>query len=160
MSQVISVNEVLVRELQRLLEEVAPEESDLASVQVWGAGQFHRHILPWEAFGPSGGGTAALLAPRILTLLIAIARGNLPGTVPHEAVLALEQTAGRLAADHGGRVRFAPASRTDATVAAAAALAEFGWDVTAAQRAAEQIVIAGERVAAAVALITEMQPRP
>ena len=160
MKKVTLVNEVLAQELERLLDELAPEEADLVSVQVWGAGRFPKEIIPWEPFGPSGGGKVALIAPRLLALIVAIARGSFPSAVPHEAVLALEEMAGRLAADSGEQVRLPLASREEASVAGATALAEIGWDVTVAQRAAEQVVVAGERVAARVAFVTESTSQP
>jgi hypothetical protein len=145
---VTHVNKVLAQELERLLNKLAPEEAELASVQVWGAGEFSKEIIPWDSFAPSAGGRIGLLAPRLLALLVAIAQGNLPSAIPDEAAPALEEMARRLAADSSEQVRVPMASREEASVASATVFGEMGWDVTAAQRAAEHVLVAGERVAA------------
>lgn len=147
------VEELLIEEMERLLDDVAPNEADTAALYVTTPESFLQKGSDERAFGIPGAGFATLVGPVLVGFVVMIARTF----VEHLVKKGTETAANSLLARLMRVLRLAPAPevpRKEKTVVAiTTALIEAGWDAGRAGETAEKVwqsgVSFGQRLAAA-----------
>ncbi|MFY0565027.1 hypothetical protein ACN28E_14400 [Archangium lansingense] len=144
--------EILIEEVERLLDDVAPNEADTAALYVETPESFLQKGSDERAFGIPGAGFANLVGPVLVGFLVLIAKSFIEHVVKKGTETAATSFLARLMR----AFRLAPApeavgrEKTVATITTA--LIEAGWDAGKAGTTAEKVwssgVSAGQRLAA------------
>jgi hypothetical protein len=144
--------EILIEEVERLLDDVAPNEADTAALYVESPESFLQKGSDERAFGIPGAGFAMLVGPMLVSFVVMIAKAFIEHVVKKGTETAATSFLARLMR----AFRLAPAPEDvpkEKTVAAiTTALIEAGWDAGRAGNTAEKVwlsgVSAGQRLAA------------
>ena len=118
---------ILVVEMEKLLDEVAPTEADLAGSYVVDQSTYERTASEERKFGIPGAGLVTLVGPILLHFLVVIAMDICSATRKKGAELIADQLFRRLSAKLRSSLP-KPKGKEETILAIVAALKTAGWD--------------------------------
>lgn len=146
--------EILIEAVERLLDDVAPNEADAAALYVEAPESFLRKDSDERAFGIPGAGFAILVGPMLVSFVVTIATAFFEQLVKKGT----ESAASSLLARLKQAFRRAPVpdvARKEKTVAAiTVALIEAGWQAGRAGDAAEKAWLSGVSAGQSLAAVS------
>lgn len=135
--------DILIEEVERLLDDLAPNEADAAALYVEAPENFQRKGSDEKAFGIPGSGFANLMGPMLVSFVVMIAKAFVDRLVKKGGDTVASLLLERLRRSF----RLAPAAETlrkEKTLATiTVALIEAGWEAGRAGDAAEKVWMSG-----------------
>ncbi|HEY0093986.1 MAG TPA: hypothetical protein VGB96_06665 [Archangium sp.] len=143
--------EILIEEVERLLDDVAPNEADTAALYVETPESFLEKSSDERAFGIPGAGFAQLIGPVLIGFVVMIAQAFVGHLVKMGTETAASSFLKRLMRAFGWRPALEAPSKEKTVATITTALIEAGWEAGRAGEVAEKVwrsgVSAGQRLA-------------